>query len=189
MLIMRLFIAIDLPDHTKQELASLINTFKKYNLDAKWVKDTNLHLSLKFLGEVNEGAIANIEKIIIRTAGQHKSLEVTIRNFGFFPNEQFPRVFFVATDEEEALKRIAITLENALSEIGFDKENRFTSHITLARLRSVKNIETLKTEIKKTVVQKKIPVSEIVLFKSILQTTGPVYEKIFSAPLLDSVSK
>ncbi|MEI8349211.1 MAG: RNA 2',3'-cyclic phosphodiesterase [Candidatus Omnitrophota bacterium] len=180
---MRLFIAIDLPDEIKQKLALLIKGFTKYDLDAKWVQDKNLHLSLKFLGEVTEEKIAEIQKVIKEAADWSSCLEATLNNFGFFPNEKHPRVFFVATNREEELKHIAMKLEDALEKLGFAKENRFTSHITLARLKSTKNIEALKNELKKVSVQEKMPVKEIVLFKSTLKPTGPVYERIFSAAM------
>ena len=109
--------------------------------------------------------------------------EQLLENLGFFPNEKFPRVFFVATDKEEELKNIYSSIEDALQNIGFEKEERFNSHITLARFRSLKNIEILKKQLETLTITGKFSANEITLFKSILKPQGPVYEKIFSAPL------
>lgn len=180
---MRLFIALDLPQSLKEELSRLTAKLKKYDADTKWVEPQNLHLSFKFLGEVGDDKIKNIEEILITIGKKYKTLELNLEKFGFFPNEKSPRVFFVATDKEEELKKIYSSLEDALQNIGFKKEERFESHITLARFKSLKNIELLKKQIESITIKGKFPVNEITLFKSILKPQGPVYEKIFSAPL------
>ncbi|MFA5272209.1 MAG: RNA 2',3'-cyclic phosphodiesterase [Candidatus Omnitrophota bacterium] len=178
---MRLFIGIDLPKSLKEELSRLTAKLKKCDCDTKWVQVQNLHLSFKFLGEVNEEKIKNIEEIISTSGKQHKTLELNLEKFGFFPNEKYPGVFFVATDTEEKLKRIYSFLEDNLQTLGFKKEERFKSHITLARFRSSKNIEVFKKQLESIAVKGKFPVNEITLFRSILKPQGPIYEKLFSA--------
>jgi 2'-5' RNA ligase len=110
---------------------------------------------------------------------------LNLTKFGFFPNENYIRIVFIATDKEEILKKVAFELEEGLEKLGFPKEGRFSSHLTLARLRSKKNLDCLKKEIKNIAIREKFVVSEITLFKSTLKPTGPVYEKIFSAQLRD----
>ena len=180
---MRLFIAIDLPQNLREELSHLTTKLKKCDADAKWVEPQNLHLSFKFLGETNEDKIKSIEKILNAVAKKHKTLELNLEKFGFFPNEQSPRVFFIATDKEEELKKIYSSLEDALQNIGFEKEERFKSHITLARFRSLKNIEVLKKQVKSLTIKGAFTAREITLFKSTLKPQGPVYEKLFSTLL------
>lgn len=180
---MRLFIAIDLPSNLKEKLEQTINAFKKCNLDAKWVDAKNIHMTLKFLGEVNEEKLDEIKKIMREAAAQYKSLEANLTDFGFFPDENYVRVFFVATDKEEILKNVADNLEKKLEKIGFPKEGRFKTHITLARVRTKKNIDRLKKEIKCVELKEKFSVSEITLFKSTLTASGPIYEAIFKASL------
>lgn len=180
---MRLFIGIDIPQDLKEELSRLTDKLKKCDCDAKWVELQNLHLSLKFLGEVDEDKIKNIKEILNATGNKHPALELNFENFGFFPNEKYPRVFFVATDKEGELKRIYSDIETALQNLGFEKEERFKSHITLARFRSLKNIEALKKQVGSLTIKDKFTVNEITLFKSTLKPQGPVYEKIASAVL------
>lgn len=85
---MRLFIAIPLPPHIKQYLNQIINSFKKYDLDANFVKADNLHITLKFLGEVSVEKIPLIEKILNETSKKFSSIAINLTQFGFFPNEK-----------------------------------------------------------------------------------------------------
>ena len=180
---MRTFIAIELPEDIKIKLQNLTETFKKCGLDAKWVETKNIHMTLKFLGEVDEEQLEEIKKSITTITNQFKSFTVSLTNFGFFPNEKYPRVFFVATDKEEMLKNIAIRLEDGLEKIGFAKEGRFRSHLTLCRFKGTKNIDALKKEAETIAPQGQFPIEGISLFKSTLTSRGPIYEEIFKASL------
>jgi len=180
---MRLFIAIDIPEDLKEKLARVIGGLKKCDLDAKWVNPSNIHITLKFLGETRGEQLEKIKAIISETAGNFAKLEIAAGNFGFFPNEISPKVLFISTNNDETLKNISLRLEDKVEGLGFPKENRFKSHLTLARFRGRKNIDRLKEEIKKITLEAKFAVCEIILFKSTLESSGPVYEKIFCAPL------
>lgn len=180
---MRLFIAIDLPIFIKSKLEDIINKLKKTNIDAKWVESKNIHITLKFLGETPQEKVEKIKKIIENVSNDYKVLELNLKNFGFFPNETNPKVFFISTDKEDKLRDIAKRLENSLENLGYLKEERFSSHITLARLKSKKNIDTLKKELKNIKVEEKFYIEEIALFKSTLTPLGPIYEKIFKITL------
>ncbi|MCK9615867.1 MAG: RNA 2',3'-cyclic phosphodiesterase [Candidatus Omnitrophica bacterium] len=180
---MRLFIAIDIPEDLKEKLSRAVTRLKKCDLDAKWVNTSNIHMTLKFLGEVSEEQLDKIKNIIKTTAGNFSQLELNVGSFGFFPNETSPRVFFISTDNEEILKNISLQLEDKLESLGFPKEGRFKSHLTIARFRTKRNIDCLKNEMKGMTIEAKFAVSEIILFKSLLKPTGPVYEKLFCAPL------
>jgi len=180
---MRLFIAIDIPEDLKEKLARVRAKLKECGLDAKWVNASNIHMTLKFLGEAPEEKLDEIKSIVNATAGNFGKLELNVGDFGFFPNETSPRVFFISTDKEEILKNISLQLEDRLESLGFPKEGRFKSHLTIARFRTKKNIDCLKNEIKGMAIEAKFAVCEIILFKSLLTPAGPVYEKIFCAPL------
>lgn len=180
---MRLFIAIDIPEDLKEKLSRVVTRLKKCDLDAKWVNASNIHMTLKFLGETREEDLDKIKSIISVTFNLFTKLELNTGSFGFFPSENSPRVFFISTDNEEILKNISLQLEDKLESLGFPKEGRFKSHLTIARFRSKKNIDCLKEEIKNISIEAKFAVSEIILFKSLLKPTGPVYEKLFCAPL------
>jgi len=180
---MRAFIAIDIPVSVKEKIEGIETTLKKCDLNAKWVNPQNIHLTLKFLGNIEEKQLDEIKKAVSETASSFSPLETNLKEFGFFPNEKRPRVFFISTDKEEILKKIAYELEERLEKIGFTKENRFKAHITLSRFKDTKNIDCLKKEVKNIKLQGNLAVKEITLYKSTLTSRGPVYEVIFSAGL------
>ncbi len=180
---MRAFIAWELPLSLKSKLEKTLEEFKRLPLEAKWTEPKNLHLTLKFLGEIEEKKIEEIKKILVDISQEFKSLIVNLVGFGFFPNEKYARVFFVATDKEEPLAKIAQRLEEKLQILGFAKENRFKSHITLCRLRSSKNINLLQEKIKKLSLKEAFILKNICLFKSALAPSGPIYEEIFKISL------
>ncbi len=180
---MRTFIAIDLPTPVKEKIAQIQATFKDCNLSFKWVAAENIHLTLKFLGNIDEMQIDEVKKIITAVAQKNKTLKAKLLEFGFFPNERRPRVFFIATSQEDILKSIAEELENKLEDLGFEPEHRFKSHLTLARIKSLENIDCLKRKMKEVRLKEEFAIDEIILFKSTLTRTGSIYEKIFISPL------
>ncbi|MBU1112480.1 MAG: RNA 2',3'-cyclic phosphodiesterase [Candidatus Omnitrophica bacterium] len=175
---MRAFIAIDLPENLKNQLAQIQNDLKSCDLDLKWVKPENLHLTLKFLGDIDEKQLLEIKKIIKGIAFNQKTFEVSLEAFGFFPDSRKPRVFFVSTTNQDLLKTIVNRLETGLGKIGFPIEGRFKSHLTLARIKSSKNLETLLQNLKEVSLEGVFTVKEIAVYESRLKPTGPVYEKI-----------
>ena len=85
---MRTFIAIDLPQPLKENIDQIQTDLKQCDLSFKWVKAENIHLTLKFLGNIEEKQLDDIKKIITEVAQNHKALEVTFTQFGFFPNDK-----------------------------------------------------------------------------------------------------
>ncbi len=179
---MRTFIAFSLPSLIKERLKEIEELLKGCPIKAKWVKPENLHLTLKFLGEIEEEKIANLKKIL-KEFGNLSKIEVKLTNFGFFPSPSNPRVFFVSLDKKKELNLTAQKLEEKLAPLGFPQEQRFKAHITLARIKEKKNIHLLKEKIKEVRLEEKFFLSQITLFKSILTPSGPIYEEIFKINL------
>ena len=122
---MRAFIAIDLPASIKEKISAIQTQLKKCEPSAKWVRPDNIHLTLKFLGEVDQEKIPEIKMAMENAAGKHSALTVTLEAFGFFPHEKRPRVFFISTSGQKALKGLADDLETNLQALGFEPEGRF----------------------------------------------------------------
>lgn len=182
---MRAFIAIELSDGAKQYLAKLQTQLKKSGADIKWVNPSNIHLTLKFLGEINEEQLAEISGIMQKIASSQKEFVLGLGNIGAFPDISSAKVIWAGVNEgEEETKFIAKNLEEAISEIGIPKEGRpFSSHITIGRPRSglnrTKLMQLLKELTEKPAEEKpQFKVARIALYKSTLTSEGPIYEAL-----------
>jgi len=184
----RCFIALDLPEEIKRQLGYIIEELQKSLADVKWVKQENLHLTLKFLGEQDEKKVKKVKEILELLSSQQRSYALALGSLGGFPKLEYPRVIWIGLSkgEKETLE-IAEELENQISKLGIPKEKRaFSSHITLGRVRSGLNREKLIRAIKDfSLPQEKLNFSaeEIVLYKSTLTPQGPFYEAIHKASL------
>jgi len=180
---MRTFIAIALPSEIKHKIAEIQRELQSCNCAATWVKPENLHLTLKFLGDITDTRADEVKMIIYEAARQFKAFKASWGDFGFFPNERRPRVFFLSTHREELLRSLADCLQEKLTAIGFERENKFKSHLTLARIKGPKNIDCLKKKLSSISLEGYLPVDEITFFKSTLTPRGPIYEIIARSPL------
>lgn len=187
---MRTFIAIELPREIKDFLSDLQDQLKASRSDFKWVEPQNIHLTLKFLGEINDEQLNKIIKILDDAAKSSKDFRIRIASVGAFPKINFPRVIWVGIDQgNRETKELAKTLEEKIEKIGIAKEDRpFSSHITIGRLRSPLNREGLVKELNNLVNNfgqrtLEFHVTKITLFKSTLTPKGPIYEILYNANL------
>ncbi len=127
----RLFVAIELPEAVKAELASLCNGVP----GAKWVGPENLHLTLRFIGEVDEDAAGDIDAALDHIRAPQ--FELVLSGVGQFASRRAPRVLWVGVEKNESLVHLVAKVESALVRCGIAPEGRrFTPHVTLARLRN-----------------------------------------------------
>jgi len=185
--IIRVFIAVSFNQTLTKELRELQNQFKQLSLNASWVKPENIHLTLKFLGNVETNRVSKIFNPIKETALAFSSFNLRLSDLDIFPNWSQPRIFWIGLDDkEEILKKLKKRLELELSNVGFLRDMKsFSPHLTLARLRTASNKNLLKKEIEKLSVPLDylIKVSEIKLFQSSLTPKGTEYAKLFSCSL------
>ena len=177
----RAFIAVTLSESVKQPTKKIIADFKSLNLDIKWVEPHNAHLTLKFLGDVKMNRMDNITAALQEALSTMKPIKTQLFCLGTFPNNRTPHIFWIGLDDsEKKLSQLAETLEEKLKQIGFVRENRdFKSHVTLGRIKSLKNISLLYQKIQDyPLPQTSLTVDKITLFKSTLTRTGPIYEAI-----------
>ena len=186
---MRTFIAIELPKEIRDYLGNLEDALKATQGDVKWVEPKNIHLTLKFLGEIDEPKKEKINSILDAVAKEKSSYKIRISSLGAFPKLNFPRVIWVGADQGDTeTKEIAKILEEKIQKLGIPKEGRaFSSHITIGRTRSTKNREKLVQELKNAAdfsgSNLEFTVTKITLFKSTLTPTGPIYEVLKEANL------
>ncbi|MFA6216356.1 MAG: RNA 2',3'-cyclic phosphodiesterase [Candidatus Omnitrophota bacterium] len=188
---MRAFIAIEIPQEIKGFLAALQKGLRRSNADISWVKPHNIHVTMRFLGEIELLQQNAITKILDTVSKRHSSFKLRLSSLGAFPNAKSPRVIWVGIDlGTEQLQKIAGELETALQGSGFSPEERpFTSHMTIGRTKSSLN-RSLLVKIMENVNQRfeeekpEMIVSKITLFKSTLTPGGPVYEALYIANLI-----
>jgi len=183
---MRTFIAIELSDEVNSELAAIQEELKKASSDVKWVETANIHLTLKFLGDVDERKAGEIKSILDKIASEYKKFEMSLFKIGAFPKLDYPRVIWVGIDKNCAtVEEMAQHIENECEKIGFKKEDRpFSAHLTLGRVRSPKNKEALKDKILSISVKPlNFNADKITLFQSTLTPKGSIYTVLHQSPL------
>lgn len=130
---MRLFVAIEIPEGIRDELAIFIKELRAIAPQVKWVRAENLHVTLKFLGHTDGARLPAVEKAL-SAVRDTEPVSLRFRGLGFFPNEKRPRVFWAGMEPSANLTTIAESIDHAVHKLGFPLEERpFTPHLTVAR--------------------------------------------------------
>lgn len=167
---MRLFFGIPLEDKVKADIFEFLEKKGVLRKNYKWVKRDNLHITLKFLGEVKEHLLSALYDTGKKTAENFSEFQAFTQGFSGFPAPQRARVFFLEVKPEEKIEKLFIFLERELEKLGFEKERRkYHPHITLARIKgfvAIPELPYLKIQFK---------INEFCLYKSDLRKEGAVY--------------
>jgi RNA 2',3'-cyclic 3'-phosphodiesterase len=171
---MRTFIAIEIPEKIKKEILKIQEQLPEFK--GKKIEFKNLHLTLKFLGEVDENKLEEIKNNLHKI--KLNSFKTEIDSIGFFDNRKSIRkqliIWLHMTNCDELQKEVDSKL------IGlFEKERRFMAHLTIARIKEIENDKKFFTELKKINIDKmEFIVKEFYLKKSTVRRPGPVYENL-----------
>jgi 2'-5' RNA ligase len=188
---LRTFIAIDLPGEILNKIGEITKYFQALTPSKaiKWVSMDKLHLTLKFLGEVQKDQLETIKSVLIHTLDKLPPCEITIKGLGMFPNANNPRVIWLGITDAVALISIQQILDNALATVDIPREKRvFSPHLTLGRVRSnakpadVEQIGKVLSQYKVDTIGR-ITVNEIRLYQSELRPGGPIYTPLLVIPL------
>jgi RNA 2',3'-cyclic 3'-phosphodiesterase len=183
---MRSFIAIEIPSHVKDALGKLQDELRRTGGDVAWVNPESIHLTLKFLGEVEKKRIGEVEKVCLATSEKLPTFKLSLNGSGAFPNARHPRVLWAGlSGETTTLRRLQEHLDEQLAPIGFDPEEKdFRPHLTIGRVKSNRNVGELITRADLYQMPAlSFVVEEIVLMKSDLHSEGAIYTKLFNAKL------
>ena len=175
---MRIFIAVELPKETKTALGNIQRVLRPLTDSARWVAPDSIHITLKFIGEVPEKRVEEIDGAL--TGLSWKPFIVTVHGVGFFPGTRSPRVLWAGM-EAPTMQGLAEQLDRRMERLGFEKEKRaFRPHITLARARDSRIDSTLVTAASPYEEHEfgSFTVDRVFLFKSTLKPSGAVYEKL-----------
>ncbi len=174
----RAFIGVEL---SINEILQFREEIEKVNANLKLVEPENIHMTLKFLGNIEESIVEDIAKIMKESVSEISPFTLKFKNVGAFPNLNFIKVIWVGIENPELLTKIAKNLDNGLSLLYFKKEKRgFSPHITLARVRGPKKKDELKNLLEKNLNRDfgDMRVDGITLKKSVLSSKGPKYYTI-----------
>jgi len=175
----RSFIAIPLNAEILSRIEKTQKELRTLPADVKWVNPTSIHLTLKFLGNVEEGNVEDIARGIQNMVKGVKPWSAVVRNMGAFPSLKNPRVVWIGIEDQGGqLVRLQNQIEQQMSKLGFEEEKRaFSPHLTLGRVRSPKGKHELVNYLldERERVFGEINVDRVILFKSELRPSGAVY--------------
>jgi len=184
----RLFIGVDICEEARHAAAVYIDDLaKQFNeTAAKWERPEKLHITLKFLGGVDDERVAGLLTALQSVGAAIDPFHFEVAGTGAFPSAQNPRVLWLGiNDQKEKLLELAASVDDACTQLGFEAETRrFSPHLTIARIREPHRA----TDLGQTHVENKFgPVQcvcgELVLFESHLGRGGSVYTKFAAAKL------
>ena len=186
-IMIRSFIAIDLPDATRQGLDGVQEQLKQSRARVRWVRAKSIHLTLKFLGNIHPDQVDDIAAATAQVVQNEPPLTLRAAGLGAFPSQRNPRVIWVGVaGEVKRLTHIQTRLENDLETLGFASERRgFRAHLTLGRVKDKRNRQALITAMTELEIPEfdSFDVTEIILYKSDLRPTGAIYTKLHRMPL------
>ena len=183
----RAFTAISIPPEIVEALGRLIGEVDRLGLHARLSRPEAIHLTLKFLGNIEETRVLAVTEKLQEVASSSPPFGLRIRNLGVFPRPSQPRVVWVGIDAGDELAELQRKVETSLESLGFDREDRpFKPHLTLARIKSRRGIARLLDFLdqnRATVDLGELFVRDYHLFQSELKPQGAVYTRLHTFPL------
>lgn len=198
----RAFLAVELPQELRAELATIQQELKrkiepemKQNMRISWAQSASIHLTIKFLGDMDEQVIDSLQVAVERAIGNQTAVNVPLERLGAFPRPHSPRVLWVGPSENwergaEARRMAEIhgAIEQACEGVRFLRETKpFSPHLTLARIkigeRHAGVALTLSGVLDQSISLDSLAVKSVVLMKSELRPTGSVYTKLWEVRL------
>jgi len=188
---LRTFIAIDLPApiqaSIEKQTARLRQTLGDENI--RWVPSQNMHLTLKFIGNIAASHLDFLKQLLTRTADSHTQFDIQFGGIGSFPNSKRVRILWAGIHAPADLATLQRAVEDGTTRLGYEREERpFSPHLTLGRVRPnvpPADMQKISTVLNQTQVGNigSFRVDSIHLYNSDLNPKGSVYTKLFSAQL------
>ncbi len=175
----RAFISADLPPIPA--LDALVRGLHEASRDLKVVHADHLHLTLKFLGDTEEGLVPEIVGAMREASAGIRAFTVRVRGTGAFPNLARPSVLWVGLQGGEPLARMARALDESVAALGYERERRpWSPHVTLARVRGSRDLDRAKALLQAHAddLFAEATINEIRLKKSVLRPQGPEYTTV-----------
>ncbi|WP_175059861.1 RNA 2',3'-cyclic phosphodiesterase [Thermococcus sp. 2319x1] len=133
------FIAIEVNDAVRESLVKAQERIGEKAAKIKFVERENFHVTLKFLGEIDGATAEEVKRALEEIAKRHRKHRARVRGIGVFPNPNYVRVIWAGIENDEGIRTIAEDVEKAMGRLGFKKENDFVAHITIGRVKFVRD--------------------------------------------------
>jgi len=171
---MRSFLAVNV--HPSPSIEEFFNAMKNTNGDFKPVKLDQLHFTLKFFGEIDEEKVAELRGVVAEALKGMEPFSFELFGCGAFPSENYIKVLWLGSKNEEKFVNLGEELQTAFTELGF-KKSKFSPHLTLFRVKSKKNKKQIQDVLRnyKETSFGTVEVTELQLMESVLTPQGPIY--------------
>lgn len=184
----RAFVGVRIAPDTVESILQALSQIERRLTGVRWVARENFHFTLKFLGDVEERRIKAVGQALEQALGPFSRFSINAKGIGVFPDLKRPRILWVGL-AGPPLGELAAQVESALEPVGFPREKRaFKPHLTVGRWRSSTGSEgQLGKEIERWQGAEfgASPVTEVVLFQSVLDPGGAVYRPLHTVALAD----
>ncbi len=190
-MMLRAFIAVEIPAAIQNAIAQSTEPIKRTLPKPliRWVAPHNVHLNLKFLGDVSPANLERLAETIKLEAGSHEIFSMSIGGLGAFPTQRKPHVIWIGLDAPPALQALQRGVDAAAVQLGYPREERpFSPHLTIGRVAqtaSALDMQHIRSALESTKVGilGTVRVQAIHIFKSVLQSGGSVYTLLYSLPM------
>ncbi len=186
---MRIFIGIKLEQKVHEVIESFLKPFKNLSTPIRWVKTKNIHLTLKFMGEVPDNRCSQMEEGLNSTAYTGGDIDIDLKGCGTFGRRGGLNIFWLGVKANPRLEQLFVSIEEVLYALGYAKENReFKPHITVGRNKKSFNFKSLFRLMDD---YREEPITGFTatgfqVFKSDLKPAGPVYTILKEIPLTNA---
>ncbi|HEX8992611.1 MAG TPA: RNA 2',3'-cyclic phosphodiesterase [Anaerolineales bacterium] len=189
--LLRAFLASELPSPLQDAIHTATADLRGHLSDGlvRWVPAHNVHLTLKFLGDVSPSSLELIKQMMVAEATQFSTFDVQVEGLGCYPSVRRPRVLWVGLRAPAELGSLQRAIEAAAARLGYESEERgFSPHLTIGRVRqnaSSSDLHKIRISLEETRIGLlgTAHVDAVHLFKSELRPEGSIYTRLFSAPL------
>jgi 2'-5' RNA ligase len=190
MSLLRAFIAVEIPLEVRQAVCHATSDLqKKIGSLVRWVPMENMHLTLKFLGDISPSNVEILTQMLRAETDLLNCFDLRLDGLGSFPNLKRPRVIYVGIQAPAVLKTLQRGIESASRRLGYESEERgFSPHLTIGRVKqnvTATEQQTIRRALEETKIDSlgTARVDSVHLYKSDLKSTGSVYTRLYSAPL------
>ena len=183
---MRLFVALEIPTGVRESLADFLAALRVISSQPRWVRAENLHVTLKFIGEVQGEKLSDI-RAALSAVRSDRAVALDFRGLGYFPNERRPRVFWAGIQASGNLGTLASDIDRVLMGLGIPQEKRpFSAHLTLARFEPPGLPEELRAAIRENPSREfgSVAAGEFHLIESKLKPGGAEYTTLETFPFV-----